>query len=180
MSIRAKLLVLAGVLLSALVGGGMYMRLEQASEFSLVVMIATGVFATLLTWLTLRSVIIPIERMAMAMTALAGGERDIDLPAVGKDEIGEMAKAVRVFRDNAVEAERLAGAQAETERQRREEEARRVAERSEQEARDAAEAAARQKQAEERADRLRELTGGFDREVTEALGLLSTSSDNMR
>src|SRR6185369_9940079 len=39
---------------------------------------------------------------------LASGNKTIEIPAQGqKDEIGSMAKAVRVFKDNMIEADRL-------------------------------------------------------------------------
>ena len=80
----------------------------------------------------------------------------------------------------AAEAERLAKAQAEQERREREEIEQQAARVAKEDAREAAEAAERQKQAEERAELLRELTDGFDREMSKALGHLSSSSDNMR
>ncbi len=50
----------------------------------------------------------PIHRMTQAMRALADGALDTPIPETGRrDEIGRMAEAVRVFRDNAREAERL-------------------------------------------------------------------------
>jgi methyl-accepting chemotaxis protein len=62
----------------------------------------------------------PVRRLTAAMTRLAGGDTAIDLTGAGRlDEIGDMTRAVAVFRDNAVERARLAGA-AETERRDRE------------------------------------------------------------
>jgi methyl-accepting chemotaxis protein len=58
--------------------------------------------------LTARSIATPIQGMTGTMTRLASGQLDVDVPAVGtKDEIGEMAKAVLVFRDAAIEKVRL-------------------------------------------------------------------------
>ncbi|WP_374310825.1 methyl-accepting chemotaxis protein [Dongia sp.] len=66
-------------------------------------------------------VIRPIIRMTGVMTKLAGGELETDIPSTGRqDEIGAMARAVDVFRDNAKENERLRQRQ-ETERQRNDE-----------------------------------------------------------
>jgi methyl-accepting chemotaxis protein len=68
-------------------------------------------------------VIRPIARMTGVMKRLAGGEMDGDIPALNrKDEVGAMAAAVQVFKDNAhrmkeMETERVALMQAaETER----------------------------------------------------------------
>ncbi len=50
----------------------------------------------------------PIVSMTSAMRRLAAGDTDLEVPALDrKDEIGEMAKAVEVFKDNAIERGRL-------------------------------------------------------------------------
>ncbi len=53
-------------------------------------------------------VVVPIRAMTSAMLKLAKGDSTITLPAEGqKDEIGNMAGAVAVFRQNMIEADRL-------------------------------------------------------------------------
>jgi methyl-accepting chemotaxis protein len=50
----------------------------------------------------------PLVTMARAMTRLAGGERDVEVPSRhAKDEIGEMAQAVQVFKESAIEKDRV-------------------------------------------------------------------------
>jgi methyl-accepting chemotaxis protein len=64
-----------------------------------------------------RSISRPIVRMTEAMTALANGNVQIVPPGVGRrDEVGAMASAVQVFRDNMIEAERLRAEQTEAEK----------------------------------------------------------------
>ncbi|CCD96207.1 putative methyl-accepting chemotaxis protein [Bradyrhizobium sp. ORS 375] len=59
----------------------------------------------------------PIAAMTEAMRKLAGGDMSAHIPGVErKDEIGAMAGAVLVFKDNAIETERMRAAQAETEK----------------------------------------------------------------
>ena len=59
-----------------------------------------------------RSITIPLGRMTGAMTKLAEGDRAVDVPARDNtDEIGDMARAVEVFRQNAITADRLAAEQ---------------------------------------------------------------------
>ncbi|MDU6671671.1 MAG: methyl-accepting chemotaxis protein [Bradyrhizobium sp.] len=59
----------------------------------------------------------PITAMTEAMRKLAGGDMSAPSPGVErKDEIGKMASTVLVFKDNAVETERLRAEQAEAER----------------------------------------------------------------
>ncbi len=51
----------------------------------------------------------PIVKMTQAMHELADGNTGLTIPSLGaRDEIGEMAKAVEVFRANKQEADRLA------------------------------------------------------------------------
>ncbi|SMC91823.1 methyl-accepting chemotaxis protein [Rhizobium sp. RU36D] len=71
--------------------------------------VAGGV-AVVLIWLLSRSIVTPIVGMTDAMSRLADGQHDIDVPAQDRgDEVGRMAKAVMVFKDAAVEKLRLSG-----------------------------------------------------------------------
>ena len=70
-------------------------------------MIAVGALAAAIgigvaAWIALSEVIAPLSRLGRRMAQLAGGE--LDVPVEGqarRDEIGEMARAVQVFKDNA-------------------------------------------------------------------------------
>jgi methyl-accepting chemotaxis protein len=65
-----------------------------------------------IAWLIGRGISRPIVGMTVAMTKLAGGDKSITVPALGrKDEIGQMADAVEVFKQNAIEMDRLAAEQ---------------------------------------------------------------------
>lgn len=65
---------------------------------------------------TSRSIAIPIRGMTAAMARLAGGDTSTIIPGVGRaDEVGEMAEAVQVFKDNMIEADRLRAEQAQAE-----------------------------------------------------------------
>ncbi|MBM3539531.1 MAG: HAMP domain-containing protein [Alphaproteobacteria bacterium] len=62
--------------------------------------------------LTARAIVNPIAGMTGAMQKLAGGDKTVEIPAKTRtDEIGTMAAAVQVFKDNMIEAERLRGEQ---------------------------------------------------------------------
>ncbi|HTH17434.1 MAG TPA: methyl-accepting chemotaxis protein [Magnetospirillum sp.] len=68
-----------------------------------------------------RGIYMSLRQQAEVMRRLASGELDIEVPATGRtDEVGAMARAVQVFKDNALEAGRLRAAQ-EEERVRAEE-----------------------------------------------------------
>jgi methyl-accepting chemotaxis protein len=71
----------------------------------------------LIAFLVARSIIRPVSAMTGAMEKLAGGDTTVDIPSRDNtDEIGAMARAVEVFRQNALERVRLESAHAETER----------------------------------------------------------------
>ncbi|MGE4281848.1 MAG: methyl-accepting chemotaxis protein, partial [Magnetospirillum sp.] len=54
----------------------------------------------------------PIRLLTAAMVALAGGDKSVAVPAVDRlDEVGDMARAVQVFKDNAIEMDRLRATQ---------------------------------------------------------------------
>jgi methyl-accepting chemotaxis protein len=77
-------------------------------------------FGFVLAWLIGRAIANPIVRMTDAMGKLAGGDNEVEIPALGrKDEIGSMANAVQVFKTNAIEKLRLdAQLKADEDRQR--------------------------------------------------------------
>ena len=59
-----------------------------------------------------------LTRMTETMRRLAEGDKAIEIPAQDRaDEIGEMAEAVQVFKDNMIEADRLRAEQNEAKRQ---------------------------------------------------------------
>ena len=55
----------------------------------------------------------PVIGMTDSMGRLAGGDKTVDIPGVGRgDEVGRMAEAVKVFKDSMIKAEALAAEQA--------------------------------------------------------------------
>lgn len=63
-----------------------------------------------------RSISRALASMVSAMTRLAGGDVGLTIPGLGRrDEIGEMAGAVEVFKNNMIEADRLRAEQREAE-----------------------------------------------------------------
>ncbi|MBB4237660.1 methyl-accepting chemotaxis protein [Rhizobium esperanzae] len=87
--------------------------------------ILASLAAALLAWLMSRTIVRPVVGMTAAMDRLAGGQNDIEVPAVERgDEIGRMAQSVLVFKQAAIEKLRLSG---ETDRMRGEAERQRQA-----------------------------------------------------
>jgi methyl-accepting chemotaxis protein len=63
-----------------------------------------------------RSISKALSAMVRAMTRLAGGDFTLAIPSLGrKDEVGEMAGAVEVFKTNMIETERLRAEQSDVE-----------------------------------------------------------------
>jgi methyl-accepting chemotaxis protein len=115
---------------------------NETAQFVYVSTIGGVLFAVVIALgaalLSLMRVTRPISDITGSMNALASGNNQIDIPHAGrKDEIGEMAAAVAVFRDNALERARL---EQETEANRSMSEHERIA-REEQKAREAADVA---------------------------------------
>jgi methyl-accepting chemotaxis protein len=75
--------------------------------------VGIGVAATVV-YLTNRSIVPPILSMVGAMGRLAGGDHSVEIPATDKqDEIGLMARAVLIFKENMIKAKELAAKEAE-------------------------------------------------------------------
>ncbi len=66
-------------------------------------------FGLVLAFLIARGIVRPLAGMTAAMARLASGDRSAEIPALGNtDEIGDMARTVEVFKQNAIEAARVA------------------------------------------------------------------------
>ncbi len=73
-----------------------------------IVGIAVLAFGVVVMWFVARSIAAPIGSMTKAMSSLAEGDLDAEVPGVGRpDEIGRMASAVQVFKDNGLKAREL-------------------------------------------------------------------------
>jgi methyl-accepting chemotaxis protein len=73
---------------------------------------AATVIGIILALLIARTITRPVNGMTAAMTKLAAGDTGTDIPGRNStDEIGEMARAVEVFRRQAIENNTLAAAQ---------------------------------------------------------------------
>jgi methyl-accepting chemotaxis protein len=82
---------------------------QRTILLTMVVSAVAFVFGVLAAWLIGTGISRPVQAMTNAMTRLAGKDMGVDIPATDhKDELGDMAKAVQVFKDNMIEADRLA------------------------------------------------------------------------
>ncbi len=90
-------------------------RLEAQSETQMLmigIIAAAVVLCGLIAMILGRSMTRQLGGITGAMRQLAGGDTSVVVPSTeATDELGEMARAVLVFRDNAIERERLAAEQ---------------------------------------------------------------------
>jgi methyl-accepting chemotaxis protein len=95
------------------IGTGVYIddleaAIWSAVRTSILVVLAIAAFASLIFWRMASAVSSSITRMTGTMNALADGDLSVEVPGlVRRDEIGAMARAVEVFKVNAVERARL-------------------------------------------------------------------------
>ncbi|HEY7576702.1 MAG TPA: HAMP domain-containing methyl-accepting chemotaxis protein [Acetobacteraceae bacterium] len=98
-----------------------------------------------------RGVVRPIAALNRAMTRLSGGDATLEIPHAGRrDEIGDMARSVQVFKDNMIKAQDLA-----------------AAEKSQQAAK------------EQRTKRLESMMHSFEEKIGALVGVLSSASTEM-
>jgi hemerythrin-like metal-binding protein len=127
-------------------------HIDDLNDGSLIVGIVSLLLGFLLWGLSCRTVTRPVIAMTGVMKKLAGGSLDVEVPYISRfDEIGSMANAVNVFKENALQVEAL----------RREQEA----------------AAART--AEERRHALDEMATTFEESVMNIVRVVSSSSTEM-
>jgi methyl-accepting chemotaxis protein len=130
---------------------GVHAEIGGARVIYLVTLSAVALIAVVAVWLVSNRISRPVTVMAGAMRKLAGGALETATPYVGRrDEIGAIASAVQVFKETAVEAQRLAD---ERERQR--------------------------EASEQRARRRDELAQAFDAKVTGVLRMVTESASKM-
>ena len=135
---------IAALLVTVLAGGTL-------TALLLVSLIVAGVvsLAAIGLW---RGIARPVRAMTRTMAALADGDSSVEIPALGsRGEIGDMARAVLVFRESMTRAEELAASQAE-EREIRE----------------------------NRASAIETLAGSFDRAMTDSLNRVTGTAEELR
>ena len=88
----------------------------ETARLAFIVIIAAILAGAGLTLVIFRSIAAPLGRMVEAMRSITAGEVDTPIPAGGRDEIGQMARTLKLFRESLIERARLT---AEQEQQRR-------------------------------------------------------------
>ena len=130
----------------------MHDALSLATTVTAIATLAAVTVLCILLFFIGRSITSPLSEMTGAMLKLANGNKGIDIPSVGKtDEIGQMADAVQVFKDNMIKADRLAEEQAQEQQLR-----------------------------EQRAEHIESMTHDFDTNVSGMLNMVSSASTELQ
>jgi len=80
----------------------------DAMRLSVVTYVLAVITFSLLSWLIARTILRPLGRITTATTALAGGDRAVTIPdQTLHDEVGAIARAIGIFKDALIEADRL-------------------------------------------------------------------------
>ncbi len=88
-------------------------RLTSIEWFMLALGLGLGGF---IAFVTARSIVNPVNSLTGAMTGLAGGDKQSETPGLERsDEMGRMAEAVEVFKQNMIDNDRLQNEQKEAE-----------------------------------------------------------------
>lgn len=129
----------------------LYSGMERGRLIFIVTTVLAVFIAFFLTFIISGRIAGPIKAMADVIGRLARKQYDVSVPALGqKDEIGEMAQAVEIFKEALVSAERMASEQnIESERKER------------------------------RAKVLDELAAGFEKQVGELINVMSSASTEL-
>lgn len=127
-----------------------------------------------------RAIAGPIATMTNVMGDLANGNNDVDIPGVGrKDEIGEMADAVQVFKENAENKIRLEAQAVEREKVETEQERVRFEENENRTREDREREQAEVLATQARTERLENFISDFDRDVGNALSTVTSAATQM-
>lgn len=125
---------------------------QQSILITEILAVVAVVLGVIVAWLIGTGISRPIRAITDAMNDLAGGNKEIDIPGQARgDEIGLMAKAVLVFKENMIRADKLAAQEAEAVKAR-----------------------------EKRARKISELTNGFDQEISAVLKTVSSAATEMQ
>ena len=82
-------------------------RADESASAAFYMVIALSLIGLGLTVMVLRSIVQPLQRLNDAITSLMQGDYDVDIPTEQGREFGAMAQTLHLFREHAIERERL-------------------------------------------------------------------------
>ena len=82
--------------------------IQNTIRSTITISVAVVLSGVLISWVIGRGLSLPIIGMTRTMTVLAAGDKNVSVPALtNRDEIGDMARAVQVFKENAIAMDRM-------------------------------------------------------------------------
>ncbi len=140
-----------------------------------------GMWSMLAALVVLRTTIPSIKRLEGTLGLIADGNYEVDVQGTNiNDEIGSMARAVLVLRDNGKKQRELEAEMQRLEEEAEREEAEKLKREQEQERKKAEEEAQVTAEREARAERVRELIASFDKVIQASIGDLESSAGQMQ
>ncbi len=111
-----------GILYVGVLKANINVILDQLTQKLAITSAATILITSLIAFFAYRRLLRPLPRLAQVMDRLARDDTDVEVAYQGQgDEIGDMARAVQVFKENALEKRRLEQERAEQEKRAAEE-----------------------------------------------------------
>ncbi len=163
---QPKLSHVAGTSWGWIVGTGVYVDDLEAAFWDNVKLLGAALVAGMgimgaTAYLIARSITRPVNTLTAAMAGLAQGDHDVEIPATAaRDEVGDMARAVLVFKQSAIDKRATEAEAAEARQSREAERLRAEQERLESQEAKAAETRSDQASVEELAKALQALAAG--------------------
>jgi methyl-accepting chemotaxis protein len=171
-------------------------------NLSALIALGAMIAATAIGIFLARGITGPIRSITTAMGHLSEGKMETDVPSrERKDEVGEMAQALQVFKDNAIRMTQMAEEQAEADRRaaaaeqkaaeekteverkaaedKAEAERKATAEREERQRQDQERIEAEKQAAEKRAVAIAEITQNFDQAVSDVLRMVASAATEL-
>ena len=149
--------------------------------WSTVMLFIVAGIGCLAIWVVMFRVVRPVNALSDTMMVLAQGKLEVEVPSAdAQDEVGDMARSVQIFKENAIERQRLEVEQREREereRTRAEEEERRK--REEEEAQRARELEREETARQERRQAMLDLADQFEASVMAVVQGVSNSATEM-
>jgi signal transduction histidine kinase/DNA-binding response OmpR family regulator len=81
-------------------------RTQQSTRLATLIVALAVLLGMLATWVVLRSILMPLNRVVTAIDGLTAGHIDTPIPAASRDEIGAMAKTLALFREGIIDRNR--------------------------------------------------------------------------
>ncbi len=148
---------------------------------AIVIQLVLQVALFLISMTITRSIRTPVQNLVRAMSDLADGDTDVEIPALDRrDEVGEMSRAVEVFKEKSIESKRLAEEASQNEKMQQELREKAREQRLEAEKKRAEEQAAQAEETAKRAGYITDLSREFDARVSEILGVFNDAASKMQ